>query len=128
MTIPTPPDPTAAEHAKHLPHSITTYLREADPAHRANAHDLLSAFTPDAVVVDEETTYTGHDEIHRWRETAATEYTYTVELTHVEKLDETHYVTTNHLEGNFPGGVVDLLYRFTLDPDSTLITHLEIAP
>jgi hypothetical protein len=79
MTIPTPPDPTAAEAAKHLPHSIVTYLREADPAHRANAHDLLSAFTPDAVVVDEETTYTGHDEIHRWRETAATEYTYTVE-------------------------------------------------
>jgi hypothetical protein len=126
MTIPTPPDPTAAEAAKHLPHAIQTYLREADPQHKANAHDLLSAFAPDAVVIDEENTYTGHDEIHRWRETAASEYTYTVEVSHVEKLDDTHYVVTNHLEGDFPGGVVDLIYRFTLKDD--LIASLEIAP
>ena len=127
MTIPTPPDPTAAESAKHLPHAITTYLREADPAHKANAHDLLSAFAPDATVIDDDKTYRGHDEIHHWRETAATEYTYTVELTHVEKFDDTHYDVTNHLEGNFPGGVVDLIYRFTLN-DENLITNLEIAP
>ena len=127
MTIPTPPDPAAAETVKHLPHAITTYLREADPQHKANAHDLLSAFAPDATVVDEEKTYTGHDEIHRWREGAASQYTYTVEISHAEKLDDTHYVVTTHLEGNFPGGVVDLIYRFTLG-EGELITHLEIAP
>lgn len=31
-----------------------------------------------------------------------------------------------HLEGNFPGGVADLAYRFTLRHG--LIEHLEIAP
>ncbi|WP_020386490.1 hypothetical protein [Kribbella catacumbae] len=59
--------------------------------------------------------------------TIPTEYTYTVDLTHVEKLDNTHYVLTNHLEGNFPGGQVDLIYRFTLSTDH-LITTLENAP
>ena len=127
MTIPTPPDPTAAETVKHLPHAITTYLREADPQHKANAHDLLSAFAPDATVVDDGNTYKGHDEIHSWRENAASEYTYTVEITHAEKIDDTHYVLTSHLEGNFPGGVVDLIYRFTLD-ETGLIANLEIAP
>ena len=125
MTIPTPPDPTAAEMAKHLPHAITTYLREADPQHKANAHDLLSAFATDATVIDEAKTYRARRD-PPLAGTAASEYTYTVELTHVEKLDDTDYVVTDHLEGDFPGGVVDLIYRFTLADD--LITTLEIAP
>jgi hypothetical protein len=33
---------------------------------------------------------------------------------------------TNHLEGDFPGGVVDLRYRFLLADN--LIADLEIAP
>jgi hypothetical protein len=33
---------------------------------------------------------------------------------------------TNHLEGDFPGGVVDLRYRFVLA--GGLIAELEIAP
>ncbi|WP_405071977.1 hypothetical protein OG558_22060 [Kribbella sp. NBC_01510] len=41
-------------------------------------------------------------------------------------MDDTQYVVTNHLEGDFPGGVVDIIYRFTLAND--LITRLEIAP
>ena len=126
MTIQTPPDPAAAETAKHLPAAITRYLREADPQHKANAHDLLSAFATDAIVIDDGNTYTGHDEIHRWRETEASDYIYTVEVSHVEKLDDTQYVVTHHLEGDFPGGVVDIIYRFTLAND--LITRLEIAP
>lgn len=65
-------------------------------------------------------------EIHRWRETETSEYTYTVEISHVEKFDDSRYVVTNHLEGDFPGGVVDIIYRFTLADG--LITKLEIAP
>ncbi|WUJ70204.1 nuclear transport factor 2 family protein [Kribbella soli] len=126
MTIQNPPDPSAADLAKHLPAAITKYLRESDPQHKANAHDLLAAFATNATVVDDGKTYTGHDEIHRWRENEASQYTYTVELSHVEKLDDDRYVVTTHLEGDFPGGVVDLIYRFTLADD--LITMLEIAP
>lgn len=126
MTIPTPPDPAVAETAKHLPPAITAYLRESQPGRKPNFHDLLRAFAPDATVTDEGRTYRGHDEIRHWRETAASEYTYIVELTHAEQLDENHWVLTHHLEGNFPGGVVDLLYRFTLADG--LIAALEIAP
>ena len=126
MTIQTPPDPTAAEMAKHLPPAITRYLREADPQHKANAHDLLSAFATDATVIDDGRTYTGHDEIHRWRESEASEYTYTVNVSHVEKFDDDHYVVTSHLEGDFPGGVVDLHFRFTLRDG--LISELVIEP
>ena len=46
MTIQNPPDPGAADLAKHLPASIMRYLREADPQHKANAHDLLSGSRP----------------------------------------------------------------------------------
>jgi hypothetical protein len=46
--------------------------------------------------------------------------------THVEKFDDTRYVVSNRIEGDFPGGVVDVIYRFTLADD--LITRLEIAP
>ena len=114
MTIQTPPDPTADETAMHLPHAVMRFLREADPQHKANAHDLLAAFATDATVVDNEHSYTGHDEIHRWREAESSKYTYTVMATHVEKFDDTRYVVTNRLEGDFPGGVVDVIYRFTL--------------
>jgi hypothetical protein len=31
-------------------------------------------------VIDNVNTYTGHDEIHRWREAEASEYIYTVEV------------------------------------------------
>jgi hypothetical protein len=126
MTIQTPPDPTADETAMHLPQAVMRFLREADPQHKANAHDLLVAFATDATVVDNEHSYTGHDEIHRWREAESSKYTYTVMATHVEKFDDTRYVVTNRLEGDFPGGVVDVIYRFTLADD--LITRLEIAP
>jgi hypothetical protein len=126
MTIQTPPDPTADETSMHLPHAVMRFLREADPQHKANAHDLLAAFATDATVVDNERSYTGHDEIHRWREAESSKYAYTVMATHVEKFDDTRYVVTNRLEGDFPGGVVDVIYRFTLADD--LITRLEIAP
>jgi NAD(P)-dependent dehydrogenase (short-subunit alcohol dehydrogenase family) len=41
-------------------------------------------------------------------------------------IDDDHYVLTNHLEGDFSGGQVDLKYRFALRDN--LITTLEIAP
>ena len=39
--------------------------------------------------------------------------------------DDGQYLARVHLEGNFPGGTVDLRYRFTLDRDS--IRELEIG-
>ncbi|MFF0047147.1 nuclear transport factor 2 family protein [Streptomyces sp. NBC_01620] len=106
-----------------LPGAITRYLKAR------RAHDTavaVSAFTGDATVIDDGNTYEGVDEIKRWLSRSATEFTYTTELTGAQQTDVTRYVATHHLEGNFPGGTVDLHYRFTLRDD--LIERLVIEP
>lgn len=44
----------------------------------------------------------------------ASRFTYTSEITRVEPASDQDYVVPTHLEGDFPGGVVDLDQRFTL--------------
>ncbi len=41
-------------------------------------------------------------------------------------VDDAHWVATQRLEGDFPGGVADLDYRFTMSGD--LIDELVIVP
>ncbi len=65
-------------------------------------------------MVDEGNTYHGQDAIRSWLATSATEYTYTTELVGARRVDDDHYVAIHHLEGNFPGGVADLQFRFAL--------------
>lgn len=94
-----------------LPRTITDYLA----AHRVRAADsAITQFTSDAVVIDDGSTYTGTADIRAWLERSASEYTYTTELTGARKIDDEHYTAINHLEGDFPGGVVDLRYQFEL--------------
>ena len=57
---------------------------------------------------------------------AAVEFTYTRTLVGATETAADEWVVTNHLEGNFPGGTVELRYRFRLAAD--LITRLDIAP
>lgn len=99
-----------------LPTTITKYL--ADPS--------LDLYADDAVVTDDGKTYRGRDEIGDWLRRAASEYTYTTELVDSRQIDANTYVAINHLEGDFPGGAVDLQFTFTLEDD--LITRLVIAP
>ncbi|MFE7779170.1 nuclear transport factor 2 family protein [Streptomyces sp. NPDC057445] len=94
-----------------LPDVITRYL----DAHRE--HDTVravTAFTGDATVVDDGRTYDGTEAIEEWLNRSSSEYTYTIGLTRAHRTDDTHFVATQHLEGDFPGGVVDLRYRFSL--------------
>jgi hypothetical protein len=110
------PVPTA-----DLPEVIARYLA----AHRVrDTATALTAFTGDAVVTDEGVTRHGVAAIEDWLNKAASEYTYTTELTGAERSDARHYVATQHLEGDFPGGTVDLRYQFTLRDD--LIERLVI--
>ena len=105
MTTPTKIDPA------QLPDVITAYLT----AHVARDLDrAVASYQPDATVTDEGRTYHGHDEIRAWLTRSASEFTYTIEMTGATKLDDDHYDVTHHLEGNFPGGHVDLHFRFTL--------------
>ncbi|MFF2513454.1 nuclear transport factor 2 family protein [Streptomyces sp. NPDC058086] len=106
-----------------LPEVITRYLT----AHRA--HDTavaIATFIQDATVIDDGNTYQGTAAIERWLNRSATEFTYTIDLTGAERTDARHYTATHHLEGDFPGGTVDLRYRFTLRGD--LVERLVIEP
>ncbi|GAB3845545.1 nuclear transport factor 2 family protein [Dactylosporangium cerinum] len=106
-----------------LPPVITTYLT----AHNARDVDsAITAYAPDAVVVDDGRTYHGPEEIRAWLAGAASQYTYTTELISATQLDQEHYDVLQHLEGDFPGGVVDLHHRFTLR--GTTIARLVIEP
>ncbi|MDQ1032553.1 ketosteroid isomerase-like protein [Streptomyces umbrinus] len=106
-----------------LPEAITRYLT----AHRD--HDTataVTAFTDDATVVDDGHTYEGVAAIGGWLGRAATEFTFTVQLTDARQTDADHYIATQHLEGDFPGGTVDLHNRFTLRDG--LVERLVIEP
>jgi hypothetical protein len=106
-----------------LPDVITRYLK----AH--HAHDTATAmgtFGTHATVTDDGRTHQGTAAIETWLNRSATEYTYTNELSGAQEVDARHYVTTHHLEGDFPGGVVDLHYRFALR--GGLIESLVIEP
>lgn len=104
-----------------LPAAITAYLA----AHQAGDTDAaIAAYSEDAAVSDEGQTHHGRDEIRTWLDRSAGEYTYTTELTGATKIDATHFDVVQHLEGDFPGGVVDLHYRFALR--GALIAHLVI--
>ena len=110
-----------------LPEVISDYLAASD---RGDVDAVVASFAEDAVVVDEDKEWRGHAGIRQWRETVATTYEYTVEVRGASALGELqgverHDVCT-HLEGNFPGGTVDLTNRFGLRGGR--ITSLAIVP
>ena len=117
MTTPTTIQPD------QLPAAIRSYLAAHDAG---DADTALRAFTPTAVVVDDGVTYRGTEEIRRFLAEAGAGFTYTSTLVAAERSDDAHWVATKHLEGDFPGGVVELRYRFAMDGDS--IAELVIAP
>jgi hypothetical protein len=105
-----------------LPDPVKTFMTALDAR---ETQQVLATLTPNAVVTDEGHDYTGHDVIGSWVATAASEYTYTTELTGATTTDA-GVDLTQHLEGDFPGGVADLHYRFTLDGAS--ISRVVIEP
>jgi ketosteroid isomerase-like protein len=105
-----------------LPDIIKTYLT----AHTAREDDrALATFTADAVVTDEGRDYRGRDEIRAWLTDSVSEYTFTTEFTGATTTGTTVDVE-QRLEGDFPGGVAHLHFRFTLDGAS--ISRLVIEP
>lgn len=106
-----------------LPTTIRDYLT----AHTARDVESAAAhFAPDAVVTDQDETFRGEDAIRDFLTHAGAEFTYTTELVAARRVDDDHWVATNRIEGDFPGGVAELDYRFTLVEDR--IAELAIAP
>jgi len=97
-----------------------------------DAHDLrdtdaaLATFTPAATVRDDGHEYRGTAAIRDWLSEASVTFTYTRTLVSVANVDANTWVVTNRLEGDFPGGLVDLHYRYLLEDQ--LIHELDIAP
>lgn len=87
---------------------------------------ILNEERVDYVVVDDGRRYEGVNGIEQFLTKAGSEYTYTRTLISAEEVTANCWRVTNRLEGNFPGGQVDLSYEFYLE--SELIARLIIAP
>lgn len=85
---------------------------------------LVACFTDDAWVVDEARRHEGTDAIRAWREGTSASYTYTLQITGVTETASSELTVDTHLEGDFPGGVVDLKQIFGLSDG--LISSLHI--
>ncbi|MBL1111514.1 nuclear transport factor 2 family protein [Streptomyces sp. 110] len=116
-------DHTTPLDATDLPDAVKRYLK----AHNErDASAASTALAPDATVVDDGNAYEGIPAIERWLGRATSEFTYTTTFLGAEHEGPDRCTVTQRLEGDFPGGTVDLRYRFTLHQG--LISHLTIAP
>ena len=106
-----------------LPAVIEAYQASHD---RHDVDGALATFTDDAVVHDEDQDWTGVEQIRQWLLKTSSEYTFTRTLLGIEATGTDSWLVRNRLEGNFPGGVVELRYEFALDGE--LISRLSIAP
>ena len=106
-----------------VPDVIRRYLDAHDKHHTEVA---FSAFAPDATVVDEDREFHGSDGVRQFLDAAGAGFTYTRRFVAAQQLDASTWLVENRLEGDFPGGVVELRYQFRLSDD--LISELVIAP
>jgi hypothetical protein len=109
--------------ATNLPKAIEIFQMAHD---RRDIAASLAQFAGAASVVDDGRTYDGSAGVESFLRTAASEYTFTRTLVAAVEIAPDHWIVTNHLEGDFPGGQVDLTYEFRLA--NGLITQLTIAP
>lgn len=106
----------------NLSSSITTFYELMDGTDKALTVDV---FTADATVMDNGRTYHGREELLEWLRGEASEYTYTSTWVAADETDGVAVIDIL-LEGDFPGGRVQLRYTFDLAPDG-LIRELTIA-
>ena len=106
-----------------IPPTIERYF-ESDS--RRDVEAILALFTEDATVIDEGRTWQGSADIRAWQLGPASLYDYTVTLSGIEAMGGQTYLVPCRLDGNFPGGTVELRFRFILTEG--LIEVLEIAP
>lgn len=106
---------------------VPNAIRQYQAAH--DSHDVavaLAQFTLTASVIDDGKKYDGTVGVETFLRKAGSEYTYTRTLIAAEEVSVNCWRVTNRLEGNFPGGIVDLSYEFLLEEG--FISRLVIAP
>jgi hypothetical protein len=102
--------------------AVTAYFELMD------GHDktrVAALFTPDATVVDDGQTYRGQVAIRTWLTGPAGEFTTTSTRLSAEQ-DGPRSTVVVRLEGNFPGGKVELRHEFEQRPDG-LVRALHIT-
>ena len=85
----------------------------------SNAHEvksILSCFTDDADVRDENETRHGKTDIEQWVKTTIEKYKFRFEPLKVEQAGAETKVNIE-ISGTFPGSPITLDYRFTIDGD-----------
>ncbi|SDE12043.1 nuclear transport factor 2 family protein [Nocardioides lianchengensis] len=107
-----------------LPTTIRTYL---DAQESRDADAALAVLSPGAVISDVGESFSGEDDLRRFVTEAGAEFTVTTEVTGVHRDGET-WVVGHHLEGDFPGGTVDLDYRFELAGERIERVDIVVAP
>jgi hypothetical protein len=94
-----------------LPTVVEKYFVQMDGDDKLAVADL---FAPGAYVTDNGTTYRGDGEIRSWLSGEASEFT-TTSRRLVTETSGSSVIVVLRVEGNFPGGVVDLTIDFLLD-------------
>jgi hypothetical protein len=84
----------------------------------------LASFSPTAEVGDEGRAFRGPAEIRTFLRTAGTQFEYTTELLRAERADGATWVAHHRLEGDFPGGVAELAYRWSTTQDLARLRRL----
>lgn len=105
-----------------LPMVIDEYFARMDGDDKLAVAEL---FAPGAYVIDNEKTYRGDVEIRGWLSREASEFTTTSRRLTTDRTGHNVMVVLR-VEGDFPGGVVDLTVDFLLD-SSERIRGLTIA-
>jgi hypothetical protein len=106
-----------------VPAAITSYQASHDSR---DVEKAFAQFTDDVHIEDDGRTYEGRSGVRTFLQEAGSEYTYTRTLIGATEVSPDCWRITNRLEGNFPGGEVDLSYEFVLKDG--LIARLKIAP
>ncbi len=104
-----------------IPEIIETYFRAS------NADDierLVSCFSTDAVVIDENETHRGAAAIKDWSINVRKKYEFKTEVLRATQKEGAVLVTAK-LSGTFPGSPIDLDFKFTLKGNA--ISSLEIG-
>ncbi|NYE36134.1 ketosteroid isomerase-like protein [Nocardioides cavernae] len=100
------------------PSQLPATIRAFVAAHIAREVDAaMRLLVAEPLVVDQDETFAGAEQVRGFLRGAGTEFTYTTELVAARRTDAGHWVAVLHLEGDFPGGVADLDYTFDLAGD-----------
>ncbi|MEA5363093.1 nuclear transport factor 2 family protein [Amycolatopsis sp., V23-08] len=112
---------------ENMPDAVRAYLALTIAGDRTAA---IVAFAEDAHVTDDGASHDGVTAVRAWLDRPAGDYTFTTTPLSAKSTMDTEdgeALVTCRVEGNFPGGLVDLDYRFTLD-ETRRIARLVIGP